>query len=143
MNWNGHWQGTNKLWFEPGGECHQSPISLTANAVRDQLLEVAYEWQYQNQPKIGRLMVSLTGNTAAWYDSFHFDSDLWVCDVEQQAEGLNLSGTYPAPPGPDWGWRITLGKDLGQFLMRMYNITPEGEEALAVEALLEKKDGDG
>lgn len=46
-----------------------------------------------------------------------------------------VEGSYPAPPGPDWGWRITLEQPSADaLLMRMYNITPDGTAALAVEA---------
>ena len=40
-----------------------------------------------------------------------------------------------APSSPDWGWRIELEvTELDEFEMRMYNISPQGEEELAVQA---------
>jgi hypothetical protein len=48
---------------------------------------------------------------------------------------LSAVGSYSAPEGPDWGWRIVVaaGQE-GGFELRMYNIPPDGGEALAVEA---------
>ena len=38
----------------------------------------------------------------------------------------------PTPPRPDWGWRIEIHPAVADgFQLRMYNITPDGEEALA------------
>jgi hypothetical protein len=47
-----------------------------------------------------------------------------------------VRGSYPAPTGPDWGWRIELDLRLAdQLQMRMVNITPDGQEMLAVQAV--------
>jgi hypothetical protein len=49
--------------------------------------------------------------------------------------GISVQGSYPAPPGPDWGWRIVVEPREGAgFRLEMRNVTPEGEEAIAVEA---------
>jgi hypothetical protein len=46
-----------------------------------------------------------------------------------------LYGTYPAGDGsPDWGWRIELDWcDPEHFTFRMFNVLPDGREALAVD----------
>ena len=54
---------------------------------------------------------------------------------------LEVRGSYPAPPGPDWGWRTvveTAEEDL--LRMVMYNVSPEGEEYLAVDAAYRRAD---
>ena len=48
---------------------------------------------------------------------------------------LAVKGTYAAPPGPDWGWRIEITPDEGTLRVVMFNIWPEGKEALAVETV--------
>jgi hypothetical protein len=46
-----------------------------------------------------------------------------------------LLGSYPAPPGPDWGWRITLSApESGPLSLVMHNLPHAGEEDLAVRA---------
>ena len=71
-----------------------------------------------------------------WVDSWHTSSKFMLFRGEDDKEGLvAVHGTYSAPPGPDWGWRIVLGADsANEVHILMYNITPDGQEALAVEA---------
>jgi len=46
-----------------------------------------------------------------------------------------LLGTYAAPPGPDWGWCISIATGEGERLnITMYNVEPGGIETLAVES---------
>jgi hypothetical protein len=48
---------------------------------------------------------------------------------------ISVRGSYAAPPGPDWGWRIEITPDNNRKLrIVMFNIQPDGQEALAVEA---------
>jgi hypothetical protein len=47
---------------------------------------------------------------------------------------ISVLGSYAAPTGPDWGWRIVITPDEGQSLrIVMFNISPDGQEELAVE----------
>ena len=59
------------------------------------------------------------------------------CTGKTETNGaVSVLGYYAAPPDPDWGWRITLQPDsANRFRLIMYNITPDGEEILAVEAV--------
>ena len=57
------------------------------------------------------------------------------------AGGFSVVGSYAAPPGPDWGWRVTIepAQD-DRFALVMHNITPDGKEHLAVEAAFSRAD---
>ena len=45
-----------------------------------------------------------------------------------------FSGFYAAPPGPDWGWRIVIRSvSPNELTIVMHNISPEGQEDLAVQ----------
>jgi hypothetical protein len=59
-----------------------------------------------------------------------------ACDGSiDQGGTILLRGSYQAPPGPDWGWRITITANSGKDLqIVMHNCTPEGAEELAVQA---------
>jgi hypothetical protein len=51
---------------------------------------------------------------------------------------LSVRGTYAAPPGPDWGWRIDVTPGGEGLRVIMHNVWPEeqgGKEELAVEAV--------
>jgi hypothetical protein len=48
--------------------------------------------------------------------------------------GVVLLGSYGGGGGPDWGWRIVIVPDGDDLRLVMTNITPEGQEAPAVEA---------
>jgi hypothetical protein len=55
--------------------------------------------------------------------------------ASEENHSMSVKGSYAAPPGPDWGWRIVIHSPDEQNLhMVMYNSTPEGQEDLAVEA---------
>lgn len=46
---------------------------------------------------------------------------------------ISLRGSYAAPTGPDWGWRIEVMADGGRSLRIVHhNILPDGQEMLAV-----------
>jgi hypothetical protein len=55
--------------------------------------------------------------------------------VIPESGGVNVRSQYQAPNGPDWGWRIVIRPESEEALiLLMYNIMPDGKEALAVEA---------
>lgn len=72
-----------------------------------------------------------------WTDSWHMQNEFMILRAEPAPELLiSARGSYAAPPGPDWGWRIALRSDgPDAFTMLMYNATPEGQEDAAVEVV--------
>jgi hypothetical protein len=79
--------------------------------------------------------------TAAWVDSWHMSSKIMACEGAIDPQGaIDIRGSYEAPPGPDWGWRIVITPKSGKELqLVMYNISPEGVEELAVQADYKKE----
>lgn len=137
----GAWVGQNKLWFEPT----QTPIECATSAeirgeAAGRILRLSYKWEYDGKPCAGVLLLGDDGKTgrcdASWADSFHNGDRLMPLTGPAAGDGtVSVTGRYPAPPGPDWGWRITLDHPSSDaFVMRMHNIMPDGTEALAVEA---------
>jgi Protein of unknown function (DUF1579) len=137
----GEWEGRNLLWLSPDDPARESATSATVSlAAQGRFLTVSYRWADGGKPQDGVILLGAgqQGKTleAAWVDSFHMGDALMPCTVVVESNGgVSLVGSYAAPPGPDWGWRIEIQPDAadGSWL-RMYNITPDGEEALAVEA---------
>ncbi|MBX3174715.1 MAG: DUF1579 family protein [Gemmatimonadaceae bacterium] len=135
------WTGHNKLWFKPS-----DPAFACATTARTTLeaggnfLAMRYEWSHAGSAHHGMILlgedVAAARCDAAWVDSFHNGQRLMLCTGPISTDGvLRATGAYPAPPGPDWGWRLELSAPAPeQLLLRMFNIMPDGTEALAVEA---------
>jgi hypothetical protein len=142
----GAWVGSNKLWFEPT----QAPSECATTAeirgeAAGRMLRVSYSWEYDGKPCEGVLLLGDDTKAnrcdASWADSFHNGHRLMSLTAAAAGDGIvTVKGSYPAPPGPDWGWRITLEHASSDtFVMRMHNIMPDGTEALAVEALYARR----
>jgi len=73
--------------------------------------------------------------TVHWIDTWHMSDKVMACQGRPKERGvIDVRGSYAAPPGPDWGWRIIIAPAQMSLGLVMYNITPAGQEALAVEA---------
>lgn len=122
---------------DPGREC---PSTAQVRPVaQSQFLILRYDWDFEGQPQDGMIVfpsgVSATSTRSVWLDSWHMANAVMICHTAQDAGLISLRGSYPAPPGPDWGWRIEIEPQSGsRLVVRMFNITPSGEEALAVLA---------
>jgi hypothetical protein len=141
-NWCGRWTGSNLLrlsWLpEPD---HRSATSATIAAeANGKFFSMRYRWQHDQVDHEGVLLFGFgdetNAATAAWCDSWHMSGRLLFCSGTTDASGtLSVLGSYAAPPGPDWGWRIELSMPTTDSLcMRMFNIEPGGEDDLAVQA---------
>ena len=143
----GQWQGDNKLWFMPGDPVRES--KATAAVVCSEggnVVVINYTWSYEGKPQEGTLVVR--ANSAAedvevvLVDTWHTAGKFMMFQKDDAHDGLvAVRGSYAAPPGPDWGWRIVVASDsVDEFHMLMFNITPDGEEAPAVEARFRRTD---
>jgi Protein of unknown function (DUF1579) len=138
----GDWTGNNLLrtsWLTPPDHSSSSDLSITRVA-KGRFLAFSYTWSHEDVPQEGLIVL---GNdkeqnvaTAAWVDSWHMSNKIWWCQGKIDEEGvIDLRGSYEAPPGPDWGWRIVITPASGKELsIVMYNCSPEGVEELAVRA---------
>ncbi len=104
-----------------------------------------YDWSYKGKPHQGLLLLSDDADSSrceiSWMDSFHYANRMMLLTGAFAGEGeVNVRGSYPAPPGPDWGWRMTLDMpDAGTLVLRMFNIMPGEPEAWAVEATYHRR----
>lgn len=146
---SGEWKGVKRLYFEgaAGPEIACGMRMTIAAAARGCFDELAYTWTYEGKPCEGVMLLGFDGSdgaaTGAWIDSFHSSTRVMALSgIRPDERTLALSGTYPAPPGPDWGWRITVAvpkierPDL--LSIKMHNVWPEGKEDLAVVMELER-----
>jgi hypothetical protein len=144
----GEWVGINRLWLTPDSTAIQSVCSASISlAARGKFLSISYTWVYKDEPQEGLMIVGFDQNQqstqAAWVDSWHMNDQIMICQSSfTEAGTLMLKGFYPAPPGPEWGWWIELDPQEGpSFKLVMYNVTPEGQALLAVEALFNHQAG--
>jgi hypothetical protein len=138
QRWAGTWRGESKLWVD-GAAALVSRMTMSVPVVADGLgTKVVYSWDYYGVPQAGKLaFVEDRGELdVRWEDSWHTgDKGMTLAGSVGEGGVVELMGHYAAPPGADWGWRITLGAERDGLVMRMFNVSPAGEAALAVEAV--------
>ena len=136
----GSWSGRSTLWLEPGSEGRPSSTTLHSQAVvRGKFLRLDYTWTFEGDPQAGSLLLGYDAKAqryeAAWIDSWHMGSKIMHCSGEPGG-GPDLRGEYEVGDGsPNWGWRIALASNDEGVTLRMWNVTPQGQEALAAEAI--------
>jgi hypothetical protein len=134
------WVGTSRLWLAPGEDVHESKTTAQVFSTgQGQFDVISYMWQFEDEPQEGMIIFrsEMDGEKtrAVWLDSWHMRSDIMVCEGSEREGTVVLRGSYAAPPGPDWGWRIEIERGQPSALViRMFNVTPGGKEALAVLA---------
>ena len=135
----GEWRGTKQLYLEPPpAAAVSSPTKLSVVPVAGaNFLRFDYDWAFEGETQEGMLLLGVDEEntaSAAWIDSFHMSSKIMSCSGTASAEAVELRGNYAAPPGPDWSWRITVrSASADAFAIVMHNISPEGQEDLAVQ----------
>lgn len=142
----GRWKGTYRLILGPNtAERLSSTVATLSPVAGGRFARLDYDWEDGGKPQDGSLLVGFEKErsiaTAVWVDSWHMSNKFLISEGKAVRGSVDVSGSYAAPPGPDWGWRTTLGPGPdGTLRMFMYNGTPDGEEYLAVEALYARSD---
>ena len=136
----GEWRGTNRLhtpWMpEP---LHESESKANVHSkMNDQFLTIEYSWSYQGEPQEGMLILGCDPKSdavqAVWTDSWHSKNTLILCNGSIGEDGtVSVTGSYSVPDNPDWGWRTEIIPNDDSFRYAMFNISPDGEEEIAVE----------
>ena len=135
----GEWHGTKQLYLEPPPAAPQSsPSTLSVTPLAGgNFLQFSYSWTFEGEQQTGVLLFGYDEEnvaSAAWVDSFHMSSKVFFCSGTVADSSAKMLGSYAAPPGPDWGWRITLRSvSAAEFQIVMHNISPDGQEDLAVQ----------
>ncbi len=137
----GSWRGSNRLYDPTTNRPEDSAATAKVSPVLGgRFLRLDYAWSYQGAPQEGSLLLGCVTKTgvlsAHWIDTWHMGEMVLACRGERRDGGaLSLTGSYAVRPGPDWGWRIVLHPVEARALrLEMFNITPNGQEKIAVEA---------
>lgn len=134
----GSWRGTNTLQDPHAAIADASPSALTIAGLPDGSVRLDYTWAYRGEPQRGSLLLQQEGSTVStrWTDTWHTSDRPMGCSGPA-GPALSVRGSYAAPPGPDWGWRIDLDAGGDQVRVVMFNVWPAeqgGQEELAVQA---------
>ncbi|MBA4072949.1 MAG: hypothetical protein C0497_14080 [Gemmatimonas sp.] len=116
----GRWSGDNAVWLEPGADPLRSSASAEVSLEAEgQALRMRYLWADGGKPQSGTLLLvgdaTLTAWAGAWTDSWHLAHQLMDCRGSGDGNSVSVRGTYAAPPGPDWGWRLATYRRLGRL----------------------------
>ncbi len=138
----GTWKGTNNLHlsWDPN-PLKQSESGLTVSLKgKGQFVSFEYTWTFEGEPQEGIILMGSDPKTkaaqAVWTDSWHSRNTLMVSDGKVNDDGsVDVKGSYKVEGHPDWGWRTLIVPENETLKVIMYNVSPEGEEELAVETV--------
>ncbi len=146
---SGEWKGVKRLFLEGalGPESTSGMRMTIAAAAKGCFDELAYTWSHAGKSCEGVMLIGYDESdgtvTGAWIDSFHSSTRVMpLRGAIPDPRTLEMAGAYPAPPGPDWGWRVQISVPKIQMpdllLIRMQNVPPGGDDELAVVMELER-----
>lgn len=138
---SGNWEGATRVWFEPD----QPPVmdvqqSGTLRSVLGGRF-LLHEYRYGEGEQAGEgialygLHLDEDAYEVAWVDSFHTGSAIMFSTAHADDSGFKALGSYgDGQGGPRWGWRTAIAQPAAdELVITMFNITPDGVEARAVE----------
>jgi hypothetical protein len=137
---SGSWRGLNVLIEPPENIVVESPGTAQITPIlKGKFLRMDYTWDWHGSPEEGSLLLGYQEKedltTVHWIDTWHNGNAVLELKGAGASENeINVLGKYSSPGWGEWGWRIRLQIQTGgELKMIHYNISPEGEEFLAVE----------
>jgi hypothetical protein len=134
----GPWTGTNQLFFPPEPPRESASELGVASVIGGKFVRIDYTWAFEGAPQEGSLLIGFEGGqfTIVWGDTWHMGDKLMLSTGAAGADTtIDVFGTYAVEGYPDWGWRTVLRAEAADRLqLQMYNVSPEGESTLAVDA---------
>ena len=136
---SGDWRGSNTLHDPNTGQSEESPSTVTVTPILNgRFVRIDYTWGYRGQPQEGSLLIGFNAKSnevsGHWIDTWHMGHAALNC-LGSPGEIVIVRGSYPAPDGPDWGWRIEIEPQAETLRIRHTNIDSEGDEYPAVEGV--------
>ena len=138
----GDWKGNHRLilsWLPDPDFNSDSNLAIKAVA-NNKFLMLTYTWYHEGMAQEGVLLIGNNNNaaevTASWIDSWGMGGKIMNCYGKMNEQGdISVMGSYEVTDSPNWGWRIDISLPTDHNLqIKMYNVSPDGEETLAVDA---------
>ncbi|WP_205314194.1 DUF1579 family protein [Pedobacter namyangjuensis] len=138
----GNWDGNTRTWFEKDVLADESPMRGKMILLMDgRFLAYEYTGKINGKPFEGRMVWAYDLENqqcqCSWIDTFHMGSAIMYSVGNETGNGFSVLGSYGSPQMPEkWGWRTELEIiNSDQFIIRAFNISPEGESAKATETI--------
>lgn len=143
----GSWEGTCKTWFQPGQLADESQVKGEIRPLLGgRFVRHTYEGMMQGKPRHGEETIvynaTKKGFQTLWIDDFHMNYGLLFSEGEATETGFCVLGSYDVGSGqPPWGWKTEFSlAEADRLTITSYNITPDGQEAKAVEVVYRRAD---
>jgi hypothetical protein len=138
----GHWKGTHRLilsWL-PEPDFNSVSNMVIKAAANSKFLMLSYDWIHEDVVQEGILLIGNNNKqsevTASWIDSWGMGGKIMNCYGRMNEKGdISILGSYEVANSTNWGWRMEIPVPTdNNFQIKMYNVSPDGEESLAVDA---------
>lgn len=135
----GRWEGTTKTWFEPGVLADESPmVGVIRPILGGRFILYEYSGSINETPFEGAAIIGYDLATetfqTAWVDSFHMSTAIMLSEGDTGKQFSATGSYYTGPDTPRWFWRSEIEIiDDENIVLSAYNISPDGDEALATE----------
>lgn len=136
----GDWEGRFRLWFTPDElACEAPQTGRIRSVLGGRFLLHEYRTRFNDEPIEGIVMYGYHLDEdrweSAWVESFGTGTNIMFSSGSGNDANPDVLGSYgDGKGGPRWGWRTRLEQpDPDTLVITMFNITPQGEEMLAVE----------
>ena len=137
----GQWKGSYRLHTD-GAAAETQESATTAKIelrVKEQFLAIEYAWEHEGKQQEGVIILGCDEDSdavqAVWTDSWHMSHRFMVCDgTIDDHDTVDVKGAYSASDDTEREWRIELVSGSDSFQINMFNISPDGEQNIAVES---------
>jgi hypothetical protein len=143
----GSWAGAARLWLEPGALAAEDTVTgEVAGVGAGRWVRHDYATRIDGTEHTGSALLGFHIDDRAWQvawaDTFHTGSSIMLSEgplADDPEAPISVLGSYGPADSDPWGWRTTFDIAASRLLVRHFNITPWGEEGLAVEFDYERR----